>query len=82
VTVLTVSDSGRGVKERDLELLFEPGFTTKFDEEGVAATGIGLSHVRDIVLMFEGDITVSKALHAGGAMFRVSIPTAKLRKEE
>jgi two-component system, sensor histidine kinase YcbA len=81
-TVFTVTDSGGGVKERDREHLFEPGFTTKFDEEGVAATGIGLSHVRDIVESFGGEIAVGAALYTGGAMFTVKIPTAKLRKEE
>ncbi|AHV95588.1 ATP-binding protein [Paenibacillus sabinae] len=82
MTVFTVTDSGGGVKERDRELLFEPGFTTKFDEEGVAATGIGLSHVKDIVRLFEGEITVNNAPHAGGAMFKISVPTKKLQKEE
>ncbi|MBW4081950.1 ATP-binding protein [Paenibacillus sp. S150] len=81
-TLFTVTDSGGGIKERDMELLFDPGFTTKFDEEGVAATGIGLSHVRDIVDLFEGEITVQPASHAGGAMFQIKVPTAKLRKEE
>lgn len=82
ITVFSVTDSGSGVKDRDLKLLFEPGFTTKFDEKGVAATGIGLSHVRDIVEAFEGMITVGAAPHTGGAMFQIKIPTVKLRKEE
>lgn len=82
VTIFSVTDSGGGIKERDRDLLFEPGFTTKFDEEGVAATGIGLSHVRDIVDLFEGEIKVSSASHSNGAIFQIIIPTAKLRKEE
>ena len=82
LTVFSVTDSGSGVKERDRELLFEPGFTTKFDDEGVAATGIGLSHVRDIVDSFQGAITVGSAPGAGGALFQIKIPTVKLRKEE
>ncbi|AIQ27436.1 histidine kinase [Paenibacillus sp. FSL P4-0081] len=82
MTIFTVTDSGAGIHKRDLELLFEPGFTTKFDEEGIAATGIGLSHVRDIVNMFEGTITVQPVSHAGGAMFQIIVPSAKLRKEE
>lgn len=81
-TVFSVTDSGCGVKERDRELLFEPGFTTKFDEEGVAATGIGLSHVRDIVEVFQGKISVANAPFSGGALFQITIPTIKLRKEE
>lgn len=82
MTILMVTDSGGGIKERDRELLFEPGFTTKFDDEGVAATGIGLSHVRDIVDLFEGKIAVHTASPTGGAMFQIMLPTAKLRKEE
>ncbi|MEK3762056.1 ATP-binding protein [Paenibacillus sp. FSL P4-0338] len=82
MTILTVTDSGTGIGKRDLHLLFEPGFTTKFDEEGIAATGIGLSHVRDIVNMFEGSIMVQPVSHAGGAMFQITVPSMKLRKEE
>lgn len=82
LTVFTVADSGTGIQKRDLELLFEPGFTTKFDDEGIAATGIGLSHVRDIVNLFGGSITVQPESHTGGAMFQITVPSARLRKEE
>ncbi|MNP58254.1 Sensor histidine kinase GlnK [compost metagenome] len=82
MTLFAVSDSGGGVDERDRDLLFEPGFTTKFNDIGVAATGIGLSHVRDIVNMFEGEITVETDSKLGGAVFQVRIPTHRLRKED
>lgn len=81
-TVFTVTDSGGGIKERDRELLFEPGFTTKFDQEGVAATGIGLSHVQDIVDLFAGQITVEPVSELGGAKFQIKLPASGLRKEE
>lgn len=81
-TVFTVADSGGGIKERDRELLFEPGFTTKFDQEGVAATGIGLSHVQDIVDLFAGQITVEPFSELGGARFQIKLPASGLRKEE
>ncbi|WP_342564208.1 sensor histidine kinase [Paenibacillus sp. FSL R7-0345] len=81
-TIFTVADSGGGIKERDRGLLFEPGFTTKFDQEGVAATGIGLSHVQDIVNLFAGHITVEPVSALGGARFQIKIPTKGLRKEE
>lgn len=81
-TVFTVADSGGGIKERDRGLLFEPGFTTKFDQKGVAATGIGLSHVQDIVDLFAGHITVEPVSELGGARFQIKIPTKGLRKEE
>ncbi|CAM4489566.1 ATP-binding protein [Paenibacillus typhae] len=81
-TVFTVADSGGGIKDRDRELLFEPGFTTKFDQEGVAATGIGLSHVQDIVDLFAGQITVEPVSELGGARFQIKLPASGLRKEE
>lgn len=79
-TLLTVSDSGSGFPQDERELVFEPGFTTKFDEEGVAATGIGLSHVRDIVTRFGGDISLGTAPGLGGAMVQIRIPTPSLQK--
>lgn len=82
ITVFSVSDTGRGIDKRDMELLFEPGFTTKFNEEGVAATGIGLSHVRDIVDMYGGEIVIVPSARGKGTLFQVKIPTDKLRKEE
>lgn len=79
-TLLTVNDSGGGFPQDERELVFEPGFTTKFDEEGVAATGIGLSHVRDIVARFEGEISLDTAPGLGGARAQIRIPTRMLRK--
>lgn len=42
-TILTVTDTGTGIAELEKDMIFEPGFTTKFNQEGFAATGIGLS---------------------------------------
>ena len=53
-----IKDSGKGIPEEDLPIIFEAGYTTKFNDHGVAATGIGLSHVQDIIQTFEGQIQV------------------------
>ncbi len=48
--VLSVRDSGPGIAAEDLESVFVPGYSTKFDQEtGVMSTGIGLTHARQIV---------------------------------
>ncbi|WP_223068879.1 sensor histidine kinase [Paenibacillus caui] len=81
-TVFVVQDNGRGINERDHEIVFEPGFTTKFDEEGSAATGIGLSHVRDITVSLGGSILVRTPSKGKGTVFEVSIPTISLKRGE
>jgi two-component system sensor histidine kinase YcbA len=77
-----VIDSGKGVPEAKRDVIFEPGYTTKFNEVGIAATGIGLSHVRDIVQSLEGRISVESAPQGDkGSAFVVSIPKANLIKD-
>ncbi|GGH65329.1 sensor histidine kinase GlnK [Paenibacillus silvae] len=76
-----VTDSGKGIPEAKRGVIFEPGYTTKFDEVGIAATGIGLSHVRDIVQSLEGRILVESAPGGQGTTFSVMIPGVNLMKE-
>lgn len=78
--VFVVSDSGKGIPARAANIIFKPGFTTKFNEEGIAATGIGLSHVRDIVQSFGGEIRTESNDNAGGAAFIVRLPMSGLQK--
>ena len=54
----TISNNGHAILEKDIALLFEPGYTTKFDAQGNASTGIGLYHVHTIVKQFDGSIEV------------------------
>jgi len=77
-TCFVIQDTGIGIKKEDIPILFEPGYTTKFNEKGVAATGIGLSHVKEIVQKLNGQIEVES--QEIGAIFRISIPTQHLRK--
>ncbi|MCH4891260.1 hypothetical protein EZV73_27065 [Acidaminobacter sp. JC074] len=45
-----VTDNGTGIKEKHLGAIFTPGFSTKFDKAtGKMSTGIGLTHVKQIV---------------------------------
>ncbi|NMD68746.1 sensor histidine kinase [Bacillus sp. DNRA2] len=54
--MLQVMDDGPGISERNQELIFTPGFTTKFDNAGKASTGIGLSYVKDTIEKIGGTI--------------------------
>ncbi len=66
--VLTVSDEGSGVPERDLERIFDPHFTTK-----QGRSGLGLTSAYAIARSHGGTITVES--DAGrGATFRLYLP--------
>ena len=71
---IKIQDDGKGIPISDLDIIFEPGFTTKYNEQGVAATGIGLSHVKEVVQMLEGTIQVDVQGVERGTTFIVDIP--------
>lgn len=73
-----IKDSGNGIPKDDVSIVFEPGYTNKFSEQGVAATGIGLSHVKEIVNQLEGEIYIEAA--NPGTIFQVWIPSENIRK--
>lgn len=77
-TRFIVQDTGKGIFTEDLPLIFEPGYTTKYSDQGVAATGIGLSHVQEIIHNFQGQIQVESS--AQGTVFTIQIPTREIRK--
>lgn len=79
-TMLIVTDTGEGISEQVKEMIFEPGFTTKFNQEGFAATGIGLSHVRDIVHAWGGNIHLHTGEQISQTTFVITLPTHKLKK--
>ncbi|MBX6394661.1 MAG: sensor histidine kinase [Alicyclobacillaceae bacterium] len=78
--LFTVANDGPPIPDADLEHIFEPGFTTKYDRQGNPSTGIGLAHVRDLVSALDGQIEVSSA--PGETVFTVRIPSEKLIGEE
>ncbi|MEK3888818.1 sensor histidine kinase [Bacillus sp. FSL K6-3431] len=77
-TRIIIKDSGKGIPKEDASIIFEPGYTTKFNDRGVAATGIGLSHVQEIIQMLEGEIQIE--LPKEGTIFHMNIPTKNIRK--
>lgn len=70
--VLTVADSGPGIRPDALPHVFEPFFTTKPAGEG---TGMGLAIVKEVVDAHGGEVSAENAPH-GGAVFRLVLPAA------
>lgn len=80
--VIEVKDDGPGIPEDILEYIFEPGFSTRFDTAtGDMYTGIGLTHVRNIVdEIYGGSVTVESG--EGGTRFEVRLPVKELEGGE
>lgn len=74
-----VIDNGKGISTEDLAIIFEPGFTTKFNDKGVAATGIGLSHVQEAIKLMDGKINLTSAINAG-TTFIIDLPKDKIEQ--
>lgn len=57
---ITIRDNGSGIRQEDLYMVFDPGYSTKFDDEtGDINRGVGLTLVRDLVReQFHGEIEV------------------------
>ena len=64
--LITVDDTGSGIKLRDMEHIFENGFSTKGDGRGT-----GLYQVKEIVENFGGKITV-ESQEGVGSSFAIS----------
>ena len=75
---LTVSDTGHGIKEKEVHRILEPYFTTKEKGEG---TGMGLSVVHGIVKEHGGAIRVHSE-PGKGTTFTVLLPRIKAAEVE
>jgi len=76
--MITVSDTGTGIKEEFRSKIFEPFFTTKGIGQG---TGLGLATAYGIVKMHKGQITLQSnddpAKGPTGTSFRIVLPRKK-----
>jgi signal transduction histidine kinase len=54
-----IENTGPPIRSHNLNVLFDAGFTTKFDLNGNASTGIGLYHVQTIINSLGGTIQVT-----------------------
>ena len=74
-----VSDNGTGIDSEAMEILFEPGYSTKYDPvTGRMSTGLGLSHVKQLVeTYFEGSISVYSSI-TKMTIFEARIPKSNI----
>ena len=68
--IISVSDPGTGIPEKDLEHIFDPFFTRKW------RMGIGLPICHGIIEKHKGTIE-AKNLPDGGAIFTITLPVSR-----
>ncbi|WP_245628323.1 sensor histidine kinase [Fervidicola ferrireducens] len=71
--VISVEDNGCGIHSKDLPFIFEPGFSTKVLEDGSVSTGLGLTHVKNLVEEMGGKVYVTSKV-GEGSRFDLEIP--------
>jgi len=70
---VTVNDTGRGLSEDQLSLVFERFYRS--DRSVPGGTGIGLTIARALARMHDGDVTVTSPGLGEGSTFVLSLPT-------
>ena len=76
--IISVIDNGIGIKEENLDHIFEPFYTTKKPGKG---TGLGLWVCYNIIKGFSGEIVVESEVNKGTA-FHIFLPVFKNLDEE
>lgn len=80
IYTLDVYDNGSGIKESNMDYIFNPGFSTKFDSDtGDINRGIGLTLVKDLVKDFyHGEIGVT-SIQDRETIFTLTFPISAFK---
>ncbi|KEK24634.1 histidine kinase [Bacillus gaemokensis] len=76
-----VVDDGPGISSKYQELVFKPGFTSKYDQTGTPSTGIGLSYIKEMVTELGGEVNLQGRESSNGCKFIVCLPEFSLTRE-
>ncbi len=76
---INIVDNGCGIKDRDIQYIFNPGYSSKYSEQsGDAKRGLGLNIVKNIVEgEFDGEIQVASQ-EEQGTRFSLTFPLDSL----
>lgn len=81
--VFRVADNGPGIAPKKQNLIFKPGYTTKFDAAGNPSTGMGLPYIKELAGSLQGSITLEDEPADGmTTAFVIRLPLHSLAKEE
>ncbi len=77
--IITVSDTGIGISDKDINQIFEPFFSSKDDHWG---TGLGLSITYGLIKEMDGNIIVKSKLGKGTSFIVILPLTPEKQKEQ
>ena len=74
---ITVTDTGEGISDENIDKIFDPLFTTK-----LKGTGLGLAVCQQIVERHGGTVSARRNEEpSGGTIFEVKLPTADVMRQ-
>jgi two-component system, sensor histidine kinase YcbA len=82
IVTIRINDNGSGISPRIKPYIFEPGFTTKFDQTGIASNGIGLSYIKNVIENIGGGIKLIDSSETEGTTFEIQLPVASLVEKD
>ncbi|MFT8313131.1 MAG: ATP-binding protein [Clostridium sp.] len=75
-----IHDDGSGIPEKKRDLIFKPGYTTKYDDSGVSSTGMGLPYVKSVIENLNGTMEIKSIPLIKGTIFTIKLPIKSLTK--
>ena len=78
---IRVLDNGPGIPPKKKELIFRPGYTTKFDVSGNPSTGMGLPYVKDLAVSLNGSISLLEPTETDQTIFVIKLPLRSVTKD-
>jgi two-component system, sensor histidine kinase YcbA len=82
IVTIRINDNGSGISPKNIPFIFEPGFTTKFDQIGIASNGIGLSYIKNVIENICGGINLIDSTETEGTTFEIQLPIASLIEKD
>lgn len=76
-----IADTGPGIPAKKKNLIFKPGYTTKFDVSGNPSTGMGLSYIKDLAGSLQGSLTLEEDSHTNQTVFIIQLPLQRIVRE-
>ncbi len=75
---IVVEDTGAGISQEKIDFIFEKYYTSESDLMYTDNSGIGLSYVKDLIYLMQGEIRVESQLNKG-TKFMVYLPVIPVK---